>query len=92
MPACAKNVTTRSGALTGCGQYFPSGIVPGMLTISGERYVASYGATFCRRPCSPLAKPWSERVDDQRVVQLAGLLERLDQPSHAFIHGQPCTR
>ena len=40
VPAMAKdwkNVTIRSGLETGCGQYLPCGIRPGMLTTSGER-------------------------------------------------------
>ena len=41
-----KNVGTRSAPPTGVSQTTPWGSVPGMLTIKGERIVASYGASF----------------------------------------------
>ena len=40
---------------TGLRQTLPSGIVPGIEMISGERMFASYGASLARKPCWPQA-------------------------------------
>ena len=91
-PAISKNVSAKSRFETSDSQTEPGLVTPGQRTSRGMRYDSSYMNRLSNQPCSPKIKTLVGRVDDDRVLGQAALVEVIEQAADVLIHGRHATQ